>query len=816
MRSLLEAALLLIGMAAAWSPVCAAAGSGKPPVPDLTQGGKPDQSHDWQLGPTGARGWVWGWRCQTTDARQILITAVAKGSPADGVLEKGDVITGINGQAFGGDARILFAQAITEAEKEANGGMLRLVRWRADKTENVALKLPVMGTYAPTAPYNCAKSKRIFEQGCQAIAKLGFKDNHGVIRIEIANALRALALLASGRAEYRPLVAEYAKAVAACTPSQGGHKCWDYGYETTFLAEYVLATEDASVMPGLTRLAMDIARGASGVGTWGHSFARPTDKILDGYGCMNQPGIVLTLAMVLAREAGVKDPDLDNTITKASGFLRWWVNKGAVPYGDHDPWPWHDDNGKCSSAAVLFDLLGDREAAAFYSRMGTAAYGERESGHTGNFFNITWALPGVSRCGPAATAAYLKETTWYYDLARGWDGRFDYLGLPGEGRENYSGWDCTGAFLLGYALPLKSLYLTGRKPGVAPVLSGDEVTATIEAGRDFTFWNERNCYEGRKTEALVAGLSSWSSAVRKRSAQALSLREGDFVPKLLEFLASPKPESRYGACEALGLLGPKADPAAPQVRALLTDKDPWLRILAAETLVRMGPEVRKAVVPDLLRAASLKDPADRRDRFKGALAEALFTPSPGKREPKSILSGSLDGVDRPLLYAAIKELLTNEDGRIRGLVAPVYPLLSPEDAKALLPEIVKAIREPAPSGEMFAYGIRFAGLDLLARLRIREGMPLCVDIMNEFRWGRQLSRCIAPLTQYGGAAQEALPRIREVRQKMAATDKNWEKKDNDLKRDILAVDKLIAAIEADKNPAPVRSMEEFSGTRTSQ
>jgi hypothetical protein len=62
-------------------------------------------------------------------------------------------------------------------------------------------------------------------------------------------------------------------------------------------------------------------------------------------------------------------------------------------------------------------------------------------------------------------------------------------------------------------------------------------------------------------------------------------------------------------------------------------------------------------------------------------------------------------VDRPLLYATIKELLANEDGCIRGLVASVYPMLSPEDAKALLPEIVKATHTTAPSGEMFAYGI---------------------------------------------------------------------------------------------------------------
>ena len=40
----------------------------------------------------------------TTDARQILITDVAKGSPADGVLAKGDVVLGVGGKPFADDA----------------------------------------------------------------------------------------------------------------------------------------------------------------------------------------------------------------------------------------------------------------------------------------------------------------------------------------------------------------------------------------------------------------------------------------------------------------------------------------------------------------------------------------------------------------------------------------------------------------------------------------------------------------------------------------------------------------------------------------
>ena len=51
----------------------------KPPVPDLTAGGQPDDKHDWNLGPTGARGWMWGWKLETAEARQVLITMVAPG-----------------------------------------------------------------------------------------------------------------------------------------------------------------------------------------------------------------------------------------------------------------------------------------------------------------------------------------------------------------------------------------------------------------------------------------------------------------------------------------------------------------------------------------------------------------------------------------------------------------------------------------------------------------------------------------------------------------------------------------------------------------
>jgi hypothetical protein len=211
--------------------IASAAGKGKQAKqqpPDFTKGGKTDESHDWNLGPTGARGWIYGWAGTTAEARQILVTAVAKGSPADGILKKDDLILGVGGKSFSDDARKQFANAITVAEQEKSGGVLKLIRWRDGKADQVELKLTVLGAYSDMAPYDCLKSKKIFDLGCKAIAKKGLGN------VSIPDSLNALALLASGKQEYRPMLAEYAKKVAVYETDSMA--TWFYGYANMFLA----------------------------------------------------------------------------------------------------------------------------------------------------------------------------------------------------------------------------------------------------------------------------------------------------------------------------------------------------------------------------------------------------------------------------------------------------------------------------------------------------------------------------------------------------------------------------------------------------
>lgn len=729
-------------------------GKRPPAIPDFTQGGEADGSHDWTLGPTGARGWVYAWK-HTGDSRQILITKVNPGSPADGVLEVNDVVLGLEGKLFQEDARIQFARAIARAEQSESVGRMRLIRWRAGKTKSVEIQLPVLGAYSRTAPYNCQKTERIFNLGCIAIAE------KGLTRVSIPNSINALALLASGKSEYQPILSGYAKKVAEYRV--GPFATWHYGYALTFLAEYAMATGDQAVMPGVRRLALEAAQGQSMVGTWGHRFALPDGRV-GGYGCMNSPGLSLTISMVLARKAGVKDPHLDEAIDKSARFLRWYVDKGAIPYGDHAPWPGHEDNGKCSMAAVLFDLLGDVEAATFFAKMSTAAYDERERGHTGNFFNILWAMPAVSRGGPLATAAYWREQSWYYDLARGTDGSFRYQGSPVGEEEHgkYANFESTGSYLLAYALPLKSLYLTGKQPSSVPPWNQTETDDVIAAGRNFfaTKKNDRFRYKDRNDRELIAGLSSWSPSVRRRSAREIGDRDGDFYATLLKMLEATDHYSRYGAAEALGRVrSPRGTDGrvVPLIQALRSD-DLSLRIFALEALANLG-ESAKPAVPEMLERLARPDlKNDPRGTEQRYLCFSLFDRRGG------LIGKSLKGVDRKLLLKAVRVGLQNEDGRARGSIGSVYENLTYDEIKPLLPAVHQAIIEPAPSGIMFASGIRLSGVELLAKHRIREGMPLCIRIMDIDKWGkkRRIARCLATLETYGVAAKAVLPELRQL------------------------------------------------------
>lgn len=765
------------------------------PNPDFTKGDSIPAgfTHDWNLGATGARGWIFADKMVTTDARQIRITRVAEKSPADGVLVVGDVLLGVAGTPFSRDPRTEFGRALSRAESEAGGGRFVVTRWRAGTVEEVVVQLPVLGTYSATAPYDCPKSKRLFEQGCRDLARRMSDRSYTKDLDAIPRSLNALALLASGDPSYLPLIKKETE--WASKFKNDGMQTWYYGYVMMLLAEYKIATGDASVMTGLTRMALEAARGQSAVGSWGHRFARP-DGRLHGYGMMNSPGVPLTIAMTLAREAGVKDPALDLAIERSAKLLRFYIGKGAIPYGDHHPWiETHEDNGKCGMAAMLFNLIGEMNGAEFFSRMSVASHGaERDTGHTGNYFNMLWSMPGIAQSGPNATGAWMAEFgSWYFDLARGWDNRFPHQGPPENEHDSYEGWDATGSYLLAYSMPLKKLHLTGKKPATIPQLEAAAVQSLIADGRGWDNKDRKSFYDSLTDDQLFGRLQSWSPVVRERAAMALGRRKAAPVTPLIEMLESPSLDARYGACQGLIFFRGRGAPAVDALLKTLSHEDLWLRVKAAEALAAIGAPAQKAI-PQLLELLAQvdekKDPRGMQQRF---LSFALF-------DRDGLLSRSLDRVDRPALYKAVRSGLRNQDGRARGSIGSVYRNLSMEEIEPLLPSIHEAILQPAPSGEMFADEIRVEGLRLLSQHHIEDGMHALVKYtrdQNPWASEARTPQLMKILLTYGAHAKAVIPELTQIAN-------YFEKDEKDFPRHLMiqkakTVRETITAIEASKD-----------------
>lgn len=796
-----------------------------PLPPDLTQSNAVDRSLTYNLGATGLRGWIYTKAATfldsqqgrtTTASRQILVTHVGKGSPADGVLKVDDVILGVDGKPFADDARQCFGRALTEAEKPSQGGVLKLVRWRAGQTENIPLKLRVMGAYSDAAPYACPKSKAVLDDACRVLEKEPLRD-------DLWGAVSGLALLATGRPEVLPKVQAYAHKISPQTLKlelrRGlGMVVWEWGYKGLFLGEYYLLTGDQAVLPAIREYTVALAKGQSLYGTFGHGIAdRTADGKLHGsippYGPVNQAGLIGNLAIVLGKKCGVSDPEVDAAIGRALKFFGYYVDKGAIPYGEHMPWPYHENNGKNALTALLFSAGNKTEAARFFAKMSTAAYACREYGHTGQGFSYLWGALGANVGGPRAAAAFFKEAAWHFDLSRRCDGSFVYDGGeqygPGKtedntyfGKSGYYGLSPTASYVLTYALPLKRLVITGREAKPAAWLSAKEVSAAVASGRfDVT----------RKTKSateLMTALGDWSPVVRGWAAEELAARpEAEtLVPRLIALSEGRDAHVRQGACETLGYI--KSAEALPVLVRLLTHEDRWLRAKAAGALKNLGDKA-KPVIPDMLQAvvktAEPLQPIAWDDPIQlthGELAAALF---------KGLLRNGVKDVDPALLYPAVRAISRNADGMARATLRNLFEnRLTVEDVQALGPDILEAVKTRCPADTMFGNEIRLGGFKALTKYHYKEGVEAGV-VFAKTQGGhgseRRTGEIMKELVSYGTAAREAVPALRELVDELNAQCKRGEFPKGELNnRRVNAVEEAIKAIEAATAQPELRSL----------
>ncbi|MFM7206239.1 MAG: DUF6288 domain-containing protein [Planctomycetaceae bacterium] len=791
--------------------------------PDLTVSRDVDRAATYNLGATGMRGWIHtkaatdldGVQGRTTTAsRQILVTHVGAGTPAAGVMAIDDVILGAEGRPFTGDARQAIARAIQRAETVAGDGALALTRWRAGTVDEVQLSLPVLGDYAGTAPYDCPKSARILARAVAVLAREPLAE-------DIWAAVNGLALLASGDEQHLPRVRDLARRLATTAPELDPRRMgtWEMGYRNLFLCEYHLRTGDPHVLPAIELLTLALARGQSRYGTFGHGFAEPAADggphgSIPPYGPVNAAGLVANLAIVTGRRCGVTDPEVVAAIDRACRFFGYYVDKGSIPYGEHAPWPYHENNGKNSLAALFFALEGGQpRAARYFAMMATAAYANREYGHTGQGFSYLWSGLGAGCGGPSAAAAFFREASWHFDLARRCDGSFAYDGSEqyggGQtddgtygGPSSYYGLSPTACFVLTYALPRRTLLITGREAAPGHALDTAAVTEAIAAGR-FDIDRER-----LPLDELVTALGGWSPVARGWAAEELARRPeaARLVPTLIGMAEGDDTRAAQGACETLGRL--RAAAAVPVCVRLLVHEDRWLRTKAAEALGRLGATAAPAL-PDMLRAAAAgAEPCtpvawdDPVQIAHGQLAETLFS---------GLLHPSLDGVDRGLLHPAIRAVSRNADGMARATLRHLLEhQLTAADVAALAPDILTAVETRCPADTMFGNEIRLAGLRALARHHFREAIDAALTLArtqgghgSESRTGEIMHE----LASFGAAAQPAVPALRELIESFEAQAEAEEFPEGPLNEQrIEAVRDAIRMIEAAEDAPPLRSI----------
>lgn len=818
-----------VAAAIAWAGGSALFGSAlakdPPAPPDLTQDGviaTIDRELTYNLGPTGLRGWIYtkaasyldGVQGRTTAAaRQILVTHVGKGSPADGLVEVDDVILGVGRKPFSDDARKSIALAIQEAEKSENRGILRLTLWRAGKVTEVRLPLRVMGTYSPTAPCDCPKSKSILDDACKVLER-------EPLRPDIWGAINGLALMATGKSEYLPRVRELARTMAPSPfrlPQGRSLETWDFAYRTLFLCEYYLLTGDREVLPAIHAYTAALARGQSLYGTFGHRLVPPRPDGRPGsvppYGPVNAVGLPANIAIVLGRKCGVRDPAVDRAIQRGADFFAYYVDKGAVPYGEHEPWPYHENNGKNAMTAVYFALQDNRVTEArYFAKMVTASYKNREYGHTGQGFSYLWGALGANVGGPSAAAAFFRQASWHMDLARRCDGSFTYDGGeqfgPGKtdddtyyGKSGYYGLNPTACYVLTYALPLRRLYITGKDADPANRLSDRDVAEAIASG-DFDL--------RRKTmsmDQLAAALGDWSPIVRGWAAEELAARTEAraWVPRLMALAEGPDVHVAQGACEALGLM--KAPEALPVFIRLLSHEDRWLRFKAASALKNMGGDARPVVRQMLQAVVQTAEPADPirwEDPIQlthGQLAAALF---------KGPLARGLDEVDRELVYPAVRVIANNADGMARATLRSFFEKsLTLEDVEALGPDLVAAVKTMSPADTMFANEIRMGALKALTKYRFKEAIEAgVVFAMTQSGHGseKRTGEIMKELIPYGTAAHAIIPDLRALIDQFHQQCERGEFPRGELNdRRVQAVEDAIQAIESATDQPELRS-----------
>lgn len=701
------------------------------------------------LGPTGLFG--------VTSPKDITITKVQQGSPADGKIQVGDVIVAAGRTPFKENTRRQLADAIDQAETEQAKGLLSLT---LEGGKTIDLQLKVLGAYSKTAPYDCPKTDAIITQTADTLVRSRKFGDHGL-------PIGLLGLLATGEPKYVDVVKRELHAAAWASPNLSlsiekyAMTAWSWGYTNLLLCEYYLLTGDDYVLPAIKAYSVAIAQGRDAAGLWGHGIASldlnrgQMHGRLPGYAVMNQSSLPLFISLLLADKCGIKDPEVQAGIRQTHAFYASFIGKGTLPYGVHNPnAKSYNNNGMSGLAAVAFSIHGNGSGAAFFSRMAAAAHNTMETGHTGHYFNQLWTGLGANLAGPETSAAFFNETRWLHTLNRTWDGNFTYDGCGyKEGVFSYRGLSDAGSHLLNYCLGRRKLYITGRDADKSIWLTGREVADTIAlATLDVT---------GKSDDELLALFGHPMPKVREEAIGTLRARKHQLVAAIKKMLKEGTDLQRQSARSYFGSGCPQEQIALARddLASIMgnSKEEMSVRVSAAGALCQLS-ETAYPYFEDMLKLVTADKPEDELGKNDEQLASSLNVLC---KDPYA--AGLVK--NKSLFYAAVNKLLDHKRAVARADGMKLIANIPLADFHYVADKIQYIIDDKDLTYHSYHnLGAKTEAIYILARLNIAGGIEFAFDTLEApgGKAGFKIRMLMEVIPKYGANAKYALPRIKAV------------------------------------------------------
>lgn len=404
------------------------------------------------VGPTGILAFV-------EVGVKVIIEGTRPGSPAEGKVEKGEVILGVNGQTLKGlNPYEVLGKAITQAEA-SDGKLVFDLESKSGKRQST-ITIPVLGAWGKNWPVDCPKSAKIVDRATAFYAKHVAESDD----MAIPTALPCLFLLSTGDDAQLPVVRKHIQKFLDA-PNSIGDNTWNNGYNGILFGEYYLRTGDKAVLPLLQAVCDDAKKRQNYESAWKH-WGTDINPSYVGGGLMNPASTQVLTSLLLSKECGVNVDE--KTLTNALRYFWRFVGHGGIPYGDHRAEGGAGSNGKdgmiAAAMRIAMDASGDTsiyQSAYNYQCMATLdSYPDMIMGHADNGRG-----DGIWR-GVASFGLFDKKhdkfrevmdrLTWWYDLSKYDDGA---LGLASCEKFNDPGSGAAAAMI--FTAPRKALRILG-------------------------------------------------------------------------------------------------------------------------------------------------------------------------------------------------------------------------------------------------------------------------------------------------------------------------------------------------------------------